>query len=373
MGTELSGANFIPPVKSKELSLQPANIATLDLNYDFKMDLLLIESDTLRFWLQSKEGSFVETNDYFQGNLPNTPSGYYGIWTYDHEADGDLDLLAATEDGPPVLVLKGDKFSPVNGSPFPWTKSMRDFVFVDLNGDGRADASALDSRGQLQIYFNLGSGEYKRAPLFTLPPKILALNSGDLNRNSYLELFALYTSGSVYSLEYSHLDNSWKVNMVLTATLPLKPISGNHLILADMDNNGQQDFIISDSIWTSVLLADGEDSYIQLDFKDIKSYAAVDVNHDGRLDLWGLTVGGKEIQLLQKKTNDYHWQSFNIQAKSATGDRRINSFGIGGEAEVRYGLFYQKIPILKPLLHFGLGSESSLDITRVLWVQWPVH
>ena len=47
-------------------------------------------------------------------------------------------------------------------------------------------------------------------------------------------------------------------------------------------------------------------------------------------------------------TKPYHWQAFRPRAATATGDQRINSFGIGGEVEVRAGLHVQKQLIASP-------------------------
>ena len=52
----------------------------------------------------------------------------------------------------------------------------------------------------------------------------------------------------------------------------------------------------------------------------------------------------------------------------ATGDQRINSFGIGGEMELRAGLLVQKQPITAPQLHFGLGQQPVADVVKI---QWP--
>jgi len=56
------------------------------------------------------------------------------------------------------------------------------------------------------------------------------------------------------------------------------------------------------------------------------------------------------------------------RSATATGDQRINSFGIGGEVETRSGLHVQKQVIASPLVHFGLGeaAQGDLQTTRVI-------
>ncbi|MEI9971013.1 MAG: ASPIC/UnbV domain-containing protein [Ignavibacteriota bacterium] len=56
-----------------------------------------------------------------------------------------------------------------------------------------------------------------------------------------------------------------------------------------------------------------------------------------------------------------------MRAAKASGDQRINSFGIGGEIEVRAGLLTQKQSIGSQLVHFGLGHNSQVDVARITW------
>ena len=55
----------------------------------------------------------------------------------------------------------------------------------------------------------------------------------------------------------------------------------------------------------------------------------------------------------------YRWQALRPHAATATGDQRINSFGIGGEVEVRTGLHVQKQLIAAPVVHVGLGTART--------------
>ena len=55
----------------------------------------------------------------------------------------------------------------------------------------------------------------------------------------------------------------------------------------------------------------------------------------------------------------YHWQALRPRSATATGDQRINSFGIGGEVELRTGLHLQKRTIDAPVVHFGLGEAAA--------------
>ena len=86
-----------------------------------------------------------------------------------------------------------------------------------------------------------------------------------------------------------------------------------------------------------------------------------------RQDLLGLSAAGQAQQAMNQGSKKYQWQIIRPRARQATGDQRINSFGIGGEMEVRSGLLVQKQAITAPQLHFGLGEQSGVDVVRILW------
>ena len=93
---------------------------------------------------------------------------------------------------------------------------------------------------------------------------------------------------------------------------------------------------------------------------------AQDLTGDGTLDLFGF-AGGQATRWVGKGSRGYHWKAIRVQAQQNAGDQRINSFGLGGEIEVRSGLLWQKQPIGGPVLHFGLGEARAIDVARVVW------
>jgi hypothetical protein len=92
-----------------------------------------------------------------------------------------------------------------------------------------------------------------------------------------------------------------------------------------------------------------------------------DLNGDGALDLVGIGKAGAPVRLLAKTTKGYRWQAITLTAKYPTIENRINSFGIGGEIEIRSGLLYQKQTITRPQVHFGLGDRAQVDASRITW------
>src|SRR5262249_10555507 len=65
----------------------------------------------------------------------------------------------------------------------------------------------------------------------------------------------------------------------------------------------------------------------------------------------------------------YHWQEVRPRSNQNTKDvdKRINPFGIGGEAEARAGLLVSRQLILGPTVHFGLGENSQAQTVRFAW------
>jgi hypothetical protein len=73
------------------------------------------------------------------------------------------------------------------------------------------------------------------------------------------------------------------------------------------------------------------------------------------------------VRLTGRGTRGYHHQVVRPRAQRAAGDQRVNSFGIGGEVEVRSGRLVQKQAITGPAVHVGLGTRTSVDVTRIVW------
>ena len=97
-----------------------------------------------------------------------------------------------------------------------------------------------------------------------------------------------------------------------------------------------------------------------------EAVGVVDLDGDGWLDFVGLQDGAP-VRMLGRGTAGYQWQEIRPRAQLAAGDQRINSFGVGGEIEVRSGLLVQKQVLSGAPVHFGLGAYPSIDVTRIVW------
>ena len=364
-----TGAEF--PFPGGSAPLQPESILPVDFNYDFKTDLVLAGEHGVRFLRQETPASFTDVTA--QTRLPsailNAP--YTGAWAMDIEADGDMDILLGTQGQPVVLRNNGDgSFAAIQ--PFAGISGLAGLAWVDLDGDGNPDAVMIDGSGVLHFFHNQRGGVFQELGLPAGLGHVKALTVADVNSDGILAVVAVEESGAIVAISRSSA--GW--NIVQLGNAPHVP-AAVRLYAADLDNNGVVDLVLApvtlkpgDPSGALLWMGQGAQKFAMqpAPVGSARVFAVTDLNNDGRLDLLGLSVDGHVQQALNHGTRNYHWQILRPRARVATGDQRINSFGIGGEMELRAGLLVQKQPITSPLLHFGLGEQTGTDVVTI---QWP--
>ncbi len=191
---------------------------------------------------------------------------------------------------------------------------------------------------------------------------VAAFDVGDPNGDGKLDIVALYDNGAVWAIS-STPANGWE----LSNLFQVDGISGSKAVmLADLDNNGALDITIRGEQKSLIWLGDPDRKFVRLDPVEATLSSMADINDDGRLDFAG-TSGGRSVIFTNRGARSYNWQAVRPRAAKTTGDQRVNSFGIGGELELRSGLLLQKRLITEPVVHFGLGENPSADVLRVVW------
>src|SRR6202012_224684 len=96
-----NGADLAFPGGSAPLG--PESILPIDFNYDFKTDLVFAGERGVRFFRQEGPTSFTDetAQTKFPASVLNV--SYSGAWAMDVEADGDMDILLASDGLPSVL------------------------------------------------------------------------------------------------------------------------------------------------------------------------------------------------------------------------------------------------------------------------------
>jgi len=349
------GAN-VAPTKSSILSI--------DFNSDFKTDLVLAGAGGVRLFKQENPTTFTDVTAATKLPSAIVNGNYSGAWAADIEADGDLDIILGSDQLKPTVLRNNGDGTFQQMDVFSSIKGIKDFVWGDLDADGDPDAALIDSAGTLHVFSNERQGQFsERAVPADLSP-VRAISLAELNDDSVLDLAVVRNDGVLVRLSDKDHGASWE-EQAIVHSLPDAP----RLVVADLDNNGALDFVCG----SDITLRDGKNVVpaAPLDFARVLDVA--DVNGDGKLDLLGIDLNGRPVKAINHGSKNYHWQVVRPRAVQATGDQRINSFGVGGEMEIRSGLLVQKQPITGPLLHFGLGEQPSTDVIRVVWPNGTVR
>jgi hypothetical protein len=368
----------------------PDGILPIDFSYDFKTDLVLAGTLGVRLMQQESPGRFTDVTAHTKLPPSVVNASYFGAWAADIEADGDLDVVLGSRKGvaPTVLRNNGDgTFLDIH--PFNEMSGLQGFAWADLDADGDPDGALIDGAGKLHVFSNERQGQFRERSLPASLPPVRAINVADINSDGVLDLLAVQSDGGIIRLSDKNEGQDWESTEVVRITnLPRFLEAGScGLRVADLDNNGGLDLLlVSRTLPASVSapgaliwLSNENASFTQsvqpgdIPLAPARTFDAADLNGDGRLDLLGLSPDGQAIQGINHGTKNYHWQVVRPHASQASGDQRINPFGVGGEMEVRAGLMLQKQPITGPLLHFGLGEQTSADVVRVVWPNGTVR
>jgi tetratricopeptide (TPR) repeat protein len=374
-----NGADLPYPGGASGQGPLPEGVLAFDFNYDFKTDLLFAGNEGIRLFRQEKPDSFTDVTAAMKLPKAITDAAYTGAWAIDVEADGDLDVVLGTKSSEPtVLRNNGDgTFAPIH--PFAGVSGIRQFVWADLNGDGNPDAAMIDGFGRLRVFLNQRAGKFAESKLPETLRSIRAIAVGDTNPGGFLRLQALGEDGKIVDLSYQDASGTWTQREL--AQLPTPSTGEVRLRAADIDNNGAVDLVLmpvataGGPAGATIWLQDEAGTFHLMDKPQVPTtlFDVADLQGNGRLDLLGLGSDGAAMVARNHGTKDYHWQTIRPRAHQATGDQRINPFGIGGEIEIRSGLLLQKQSMTGPSLHFGLGIQKGVDVARIVWPNGSVR
>ena len=190
-------------------------------------------------------------------------------------------------------------------------------------------------------------------------PRVAAIAAADVSGDGIIDVVGVAADGDVTRLSTPRERIGFEAARVTRVRPPPALTPGTaRLLVADLDNNGAGDLMISGpagsrSFWPRpAALSARRGGPLPGGIT-----SAADLDGDGRLELVARAATAPRVVRVKGQKTTAGRRS-GPRAVTATGDQRINSFGIGGEIEVRTGLHAQKQVIAAPVVHFGLGEAS---------------
>jgi hypothetical protein len=341
-------------------------LSSIDYNHDFRTDLAAVQGGRLELLRQEADGRFVAV-----GRLAYPATTHArtvtGVWAADTDLDGDVDLVVAVRsESPFILRNRGDgRFAEITR--FDGVRDVRAFAWGDIDDDGVPDATFVDADGHIHVFSNPRQDRpfYVRIATPDAMGDARAIALGDLNSDGRFELLFLRRDGALVSASYGR--DGWLLKDVAHWPESASTTASASLRIADLDNNGALDVAGSAAGRTRTWLADSSRALVAHETLPLAITAATDLQSTGRIELLGVDTAARAFRFTPRPVRDYYALTISPRATEEPGDRRINTFGIGGEAEIRAGLSYQKQPITSPVVHFGIGRNTGVTVARIRW------
>ena len=357
---------------STEEPLPVPALTEIDYNYNFINDLAAAGSEGFRLFRLNEDQTFTDVTGELGLTNQTINNQYFGLWAFDVEMDGDLDILLAPISGSPIVLRNNGDNTFTERNPFSGLSNVRQFLWADLTGDGVPEATFLTLDGTVKSYLNLRGGEFDDGHIIAENSAAVAV--ADLNADGQFNIITVSEDGTFNKHRISQRTADWEYDQIIDSWEAGLEAGLTNLFVADLDNNGALDLILSTPEETVIWLGDEDRNLIKYDRGLPGGIVNIfDVDGNERLDLLGVSQGLEPFQLKNEGTKNYFARFIRARASGISGDQRINSFGIGGEMEVRSGLLYQKQLISSPLVHFGLGEHEEAEMLRIIWPNGSVQ
>ncbi len=287
----------------------------------------------------------------------------------DLEADGDLDLIFATDAGMTLWKnIDGTVFENMNDAASLPEYGLQSLAVVDWNSDVAIDVAGVSTHGDVGYLQNILHGRFRWIPNMLFDEKETPANGKWLLVLTGPKSGSDASGGAISPQSIS-----------VAAKFPGSPEifdirqPGRKTVLADFDNDGALDAACCSNEGLSV--SSGGVSIWEMagtgTENGVATCCAADIDDDGDLDIVYVSAQDGTLGLLTNDGgNKNNW--IDVVARAVPDDpqfpsNRVNMHGIGSVIEVRAGSLYHAEVIDKPRLHLGLGKAQSADAIRIIW------
>lgn len=305
-----------------------------------------------------------------------TVTGVTDVVAADLEADGDLDLVFATQTGMTLWKnLDGSSFEANDSASVPegaisslvacdWDRNIAmDVVAVSASEDGPS--------GFLQNIFHNRFRWMNDDSALQNVPAASHIAIGQLDGRGTWDIAAAGPSGLKVVLT-----KKLGEEVALATQEELLAGAFKGVQVADLDNDGIADIVAWSEAGVHFLRGMGNGSFEDLtkllsSAGDTSTVDVCDIDEDGDLDLVCVaSENGRVRYLINEGGNENQWMT--VVARGKPDDpqfesRRVNAHGVGSVIELRCGDSYQSHLITDAKTHLGLGQCERPDTIRILW------